>query len=159
MATHVMTPARRAALRKAQLASAAKRRRGGVGSSAKRAVRQKAGYARASASVATRRHVGSKGFKSKAKKAAKYTAIGLGVGAVGAGLYKSAEIRGAAKRTGTTKRHIISSRADTRYRNKYAYKKGKQQSKKALKNKRITKNQYKQIKKLNKKTYSYRRKF
>jgi hypothetical protein len=83
---HVMTPARRAALRKAQLASAAKRRRGGVGSAARRAVGQKAGYARASASVATRRHVGSKGFQRKVKKGVKYTAIGLGAAAaIGAG--------------------------------------------------------------------------
>jgi hypothetical protein len=36
MARHVMTPARRAALRKAQLASARKRRKGGVRSAARR---------------------------------------------------------------------------------------------------------------------------
>ena len=81
---HVMTPARRAALRKAQLASAAKRRRGGVGSAAKRAVSQKAGYYGASANVAARRHVGSKGFKQGAKKALKYTAIAGAAGGIGA---------------------------------------------------------------------------
>lgn len=87
--SHTMTPGRRAALRKAQLASARKRRRGGVGSAAKRAVRQRSQYTRASASVASRRVVKKKGFKGKAKKAAKkavkYTAVGLGAAAVGTG--------------------------------------------------------------------------
>src|ERR1700751_1568969 len=80
---HVMTPARRAALRKAQLASAAKRRKyGTVTGSAKRAIRQKAGYAGASFAVA--RHTGTKGHFAKTKKAAKYTAI-AGAGAVALG--------------------------------------------------------------------------
>lgn len=82
MATHVMTPARRAALRKAQLASAARRRRGGVGAQAKRAIRQKGQYAAASTQVAARRHVGSQGFKKNVKKGLKYTAYGLGGAAV-----------------------------------------------------------------------------
>jgi hypothetical protein len=73
MGYHNMTPARRAALRKAQLASAAKRRKYGVGSQAKRAVKQQAGFAKASVQVAAnRRHVGSSGFQKKTKKALKY---------------------------------------------------------------------------------------
>lgn len=64
---HVMTPARRAALRKAQLASAAKRRRYGVGSQVRRATRQRVQYAGASAQVA-RRHVGRKGFSATTKR-------------------------------------------------------------------------------------------
>ena len=40
MAAHRMTPARRAALRKAQLASARKRRKGGFRKAAKRSVKQ-----------------------------------------------------------------------------------------------------------------------
>jgi hypothetical protein len=84
---HAMTPARRAALRKAQLASAAKRRKYGVGSQVRRAGRQSFQRAGASAQVAARRHVGSKGFQRGAKKAAKYTAVGLGAAAVvGAGV-------------------------------------------------------------------------
>lgn len=75
------TPARAAALRKAQLASAAKRRKYGVGYQAGRATRQFG--QRQAANFAVKRHVGSKGFSPKAKKALKYTAIGAGVGAVG----------------------------------------------------------------------------
>lgn len=43
---HRMTPARRAALRKAQLTSARKRRKGGVGAAAKRSASQRVAYTR-----------------------------------------------------------------------------------------------------------------
>jgi hypothetical protein len=67
------------------LASAAKRRKYGVGYQAQRAVRQRAGYAQAN--LALKRHVGSKGFGSTVKKAAKYTAIAGAAGATAAGAY------------------------------------------------------------------------
>lgn len=118
---HVMTPARRAALRKAQLASAAKRRRGGVGAAARRAVRQKSQYALASTSVSARRHVGSKGFQKGVKKAAKYTAIGIGGAAVIGGAAYAGGVRGYAGRdklkmtvTGKGKYHM-GGRPATRY--------------------------------------------
>lgn len=50
--SHRMTPARRAALRKAQLVSARKRRKRGVRSSVNRSVRQGASRSRASAALA-----------------------------------------------------------------------------------------------------------
>jgi hypothetical protein len=82
MAIHTMTPARRAALRKAQLASAAKRRRHGtVGGAIRRATRQRAGYVGASANVAFRHNAKSRDFSGKAKKGLKYAAIGLGAAA------------------------------------------------------------------------------
>ena len=76
--SHTMTPARRAALRKAQLASARKRRkRNTVRSSVKRAVRQRASYTKASYQARKSR----KRKKSKRRRIANgiaYTAVGLG---------------------------------------------------------------------------------
>lgn len=82
--SHTMTPARRAALRKAQLASARKRRKSGVGSSAKKAIRQRASYARASASLP--------GAKNKRRKALKYTAVGLGAATAAVSLAGAASV-------------------------------------------------------------------
>ena len=65
-----MTPARRAALRRAQLISAQKRRKYGVGYQAKNAVRQKVDYAR-----------------TNPRKAVKYAAVGLAGAATIAGGY------------------------------------------------------------------------
>lgn len=82
--SHVMTPARRAALRKAQLVSARKRRRRGVGKELKRAGRQTVSAARAGGSVASRKAVrrfNSPANKVRRRKAIKYGAIGAGVGA------------------------------------------------------------------------------
>ena len=115
---HVMTPARRAALRKAQLASARKRRRRGVISSAKRAVRQKGQYAKASASVARNRHVGKKKLNTRAKRVLKYAAGGAAIGAAagaayGAHKYSTSETR--LKRTiKATERHRVKSNAARR---------------------------------------------
>src|SRR6516165_7977817 len=75
MATYTLTPARRAALRKAQLASAAKRRRHGtVPQTLRRSIGQRTGYAKASFQVKSRDF--QKG--SKVKKGLKYAAVGLG---------------------------------------------------------------------------------
>lgn len=92
--SHTMTPRRRAALRKAQLASARKRRkRNTVGSSVKRAVRQRASYAKAS--VQTRRGRKRKSSpsgkgKKRAKKAMVYTAVGLTGAGAAYGAHKAA---------------------------------------------------------------------
>lgn len=111
MATHVMTPARRAALRKAQLASAQRRRRGGVGAQAKRAVRQRGQYAVASTQVAARRHVGSKGFRAKAKKGLKYTAYGVaGAATIAAGTYAAKDV-GRARAQGKSSNYQDQTRA------------------------------------------------
>ena len=79
MATHVMTPARRAALRKAQLASAAKRRKYGVGYSARRSVKQSFQAGRANSQL---RRINNKkiGKQTGARKAAVFGAVGLGAG-------------------------------------------------------------------------------
>ena len=69
--SHKMTPARRAALRKAQLASARKRRkRNTVGSTVRRATRQRAQYASASLRTRTAKKRG------RGRKVMRYTAIG-----------------------------------------------------------------------------------
>jgi len=92
MATYTLTPARRAALRKAQLASAAKRRRHGtVPQTIGRAARQRAGYARASFQVKSRDF--NKG--SRTKRGLKYAAVGLGAaGAIGAAYGATSAARG-----------------------------------------------------------------
>jgi hypothetical protein len=88
MATHVMTPARRAALRKAQLVSAQKRRKYGVRYQAKNVARQKIAYA-----------------KVNKRKVAKYTALGATLAGTGIALYGAAQTptgkykRGMAKTT------------------------------------------------------------
>lgn len=71
--THRMTPARRAALRKAQLASARKRRKNGVGSQVRRASNQSFQRARANASL--------KGSRRKIIRRAAYGAVVAGVAA------------------------------------------------------------------------------
>lgn len=83
--SHVMTPARRAALRKAQLVSARKRRKHGLGYSAKRAGRQTLSTARAGGSLATRRAV--RKFNSPAnRRIARHVAVGaVAAGGIGAG--------------------------------------------------------------------------
>lgn len=93
--SHTMTPRRRAALRKAQLASARKRRkRNTVGSSVKRAVRQRASYAKAS--VQTRR---GRRKKKASKGRAKAILIGVGTfGAVTAAMVAKSEFNGSARR-------------------------------------------------------------
>lgn len=156
---HVMTPARRAALRKAQLASAAKRRRGGVGSAARRAVGQKAGYAKASTQVAVRRHVGSKGFQKKAKTAAKYTAIGLGAAAVVGGAYKAAEVSSRAKSTGSTPKQVLKNRSNSRKSNKNTRTNLMSHNKYARKSGNINRKTYRGNRKAINKAYSYRRRF
>ena len=67
---YVLTPARRAALRRAQLISAQKRRKYGVGYQAKNVARQQVQKARLNP-----------------RKVAKYTAIGATVAVAGAALY------------------------------------------------------------------------
>ena len=74
MAKHVMTPARRAALRKAQLVSARKRRRNGLKSAARRNVKQGASYARA-----------TYGTKKGRRRIVKGAVIGATLAGVGAG--------------------------------------------------------------------------
>ena len=88
---HTMTPARRAALRKAQLASAAKRRKYGVGYAAKRGATR--GFQRGAANASAAFHSPSNRakFKKGAKRIAKTGAVAaagtaLAVGAYGAGL-------------------------------------------------------------------------
>lgn len=103
--SHVMTPARRAALRKAQLVSARNRRKRGVKSELKRAGRQTLSTARASGSLARRSAV--KRFNSpanKAKRSKGYRRVGKGL-AVGAAvvgptaiLIAHSELRGKNKR-------------------------------------------------------------
>ena len=94
MATYTLTPARRAALRKAQLASAAKRRRHGtVPQTLRRSIGQRTGYAKASFQVKSRDFQKS----SRTRKGLKYAAVGLGTAALAAGAYKHAEL-GAAQR-------------------------------------------------------------
>jgi hypothetical protein len=90
MARHVMTPARRAALRKAQLVSARNRRKRGVKSELKRAGRQTLSTAAASGSLARRSAV--KRWKSPANQAKRkatrrraYKAAAIG-GAVAGGV-------------------------------------------------------------------------
>lgn len=68
--SHVMTPARRAALRKAQLVSAQRRRKYGVRYQTKNVARQKIAYA-----------------KVNKRKVAKYAAIGATLAGVGAAAY------------------------------------------------------------------------
>jgi hypothetical protein len=90
---HQMTPARRAALRKAQLVSARKRRRRGVRKEVSRAVRQTGSAARAGGSLARRkavRNFNSPANKTRRRKAVKYGAIGVGVGAGAVLGYKTA---------------------------------------------------------------------
>jgi hypothetical protein len=95
--SHTMTPRRRAALRKAQLASARKRRkRNTVGSSVKRAVRQRASYAKASVQTrrGRRKKKASKGDTGKkatrTKKVMAYTAVGLAGAGAAYGAHKAA---------------------------------------------------------------------
>lgn len=83
---HRMTPARRAALRKAQLASAAKRRRKSGNSASKsvrRAARQKARYYSSSARLPKNK----KRIKKIVKRTAIAGAVGYGGLAVAAGAY------------------------------------------------------------------------
>ncbi|AZS12553.1 hypothetical protein HWB99_gp017 [Mycobacterium phage DrLupo] len=81
--SHKMTPARKAALRKAQLVSARKRRRRGVKNELKRAGRQSLSAARAGGSVAARKAVkkfNSPANRARRRKAVKVAAVGAGVG-------------------------------------------------------------------------------
>lgn len=73
--SHRMTPARRAALRKAQLASARKRRKRGVGSAVNRSVRQGASRTRASAALTVNN-------KQKRRKAIRRVSAGVAVATV-----------------------------------------------------------------------------
>src|SRR4051812_37132495 len=102
MAVHTMTAARRAALRKAQLASARKRRRYGPVAAARKATGQRAGYAANSAKLKARSAYKSpknrKRAKGFVKKVGKGAAIGVGVGtasalAVAAGTHSGTKIK------------------------------------------------------------------
>jgi hypothetical protein len=130
-----------------QAAALARKRKGGARSHVKYSIVGK--------------HPGSnhKQFKSRAKKVAKYTAVGAGVAAVGAGIYKGAEISSRAKATGTTKRGIVKHRSQARGQNKRAYQELKGNAKSHYKNKQINRKQYKKIKKRVGSQYSYRRRF
>ena len=96
------TPARRAALRKAQLASAQKR------------------------------HVGAKGFSPRTKKRLKYTAVGLGAVGVVAGGYKYRELGGAVKRAKViSEGTYLPNRRDV-MRNRRTYYKGERKFKRTV---------------------------
>lgn len=90
---HVMTPARRAALRKAQLASARKRRRyGTVGGSVRRATRQRSAYLASSAQVTLRKRNPKKRkslaqIQRRNKRVATAIVIGSVIGSHAAGAY------------------------------------------------------------------------
>lgn len=81
--SHVMTPARRAALRKAQLVSARNRRRRGVKSEIGRLGRQSVSTARASGSLARRRAV--KNWKNPANRRRTIKRVAFGAAIVGVG--------------------------------------------------------------------------
>lgn len=91
--SHKMTPARKAALRKAQLVSARKRRRRTVRREVSRAGRQTISAAKAGGSLAGRKAVrsfNSPANKARRRKALKVAAVGAGVGASAVVGYKTA---------------------------------------------------------------------
>lgn len=87
--SHRMTAARRAALRKAQLASARKRRKHGVRSGVKRSISQGRSSAKASASLARRSKNYRRHVAKKAVKGAAIAAVAGGVVAGGVGYARS----------------------------------------------------------------------
>lgn len=100
--TYVLTPARRAALRKAQLASAARRRKYGIGSQFARVGRQQVQYTAASASLGARRFgsaVQAQRTFTKTKRVAKATRTRAALGNE-LKFYKSAALRGGSILTG-----------------------------------------------------------
>ncbi|AAN02069.1 gp15 [Mycobacterium phage Barnyard] len=124
--SHKMTPARKAALRKAQLVSARKRRRRTVKNEVKRAGRQTLSAARAGGSVATRKAVkrfNSPANRARRRKALKVAAVGAGVGTaavlgakaapMGRQLYASRNVSRGPRRVSSSRQPLRTPRAVT----------------------------------------------
>lgn len=96
MARHTMTPARRAALRKAQIASARSRRKNTARKAISRSVRQSASSAKASGTLASRgavKRFNSPANKARRRKIVKGVVVAAAVGTVAAGAVHGAKHR------------------------------------------------------------------